>query len=73
MYGHILTQKEFSVRTKLVVDIYRAIKLALFKALRDEIPQKEKLVKEIKLKKQNSVNSHERGLDGVRRNRDKLN
>jgi hypothetical protein len=48
------------------------MKRGLFEALRDETPQKEKLITEIKVEKQDSVNPPERGLDGVRRNRGKL-
>ena len=49
------------------------MKRGLFKTLRDETPQKEKLITDIKVEKQDSVNSYERGLDGVRRNRGKSN
>jgi hypothetical protein len=73
MYGHILTKQEFSVHTKLIHDIYSVLKRALFTALRNEIPQEEKLITEIEVEKEDSVNSQERGLDGVRRNRGKLN
>jgi hypothetical protein len=62
VYGHIWTQQEFPVYTKLVLDIYSVMKRGLFKALRVEIPQKEKLVTEIKVEKRDSVNSYERGL-----------
>lgn len=72
MYGHILTKQEFSIHTKLINDIYSVLKRVLLTALRNEIPQEEKLITEIKVEKQDSVNSQERDLDGMRRNRGKL-
>jgi hypothetical protein len=72
VYGHILTKQEFSIHTKLINDIYSVLKRVLLTALRNEIPQEEKLITEIKVEKQDSVNSQERDLDGMRRNRGKL-
>jgi hypothetical protein len=45
----------------------------IYSVMRHENPQKEKLITEIKAEKQNSVNSYQRSLDGVRGNRGKLN
>ena len=64
-----LTQQELSVHTKLILDIYSVMKRGLFKTRRDENYTE----RTIEVEEQDSVNSCERGLDGVRRNRGKLN